>query len=70
MNSLYNFTLFLVFLLVHVVSWGPPPRKSIDYLLKAVSGWQQVLTLVYPPHSLVDPIKLSHVIGLKRAFGL
>ena len=35
-----------------------------DYLLKAVSGWQQVLTLVYPPYSLVDSIKLSYVIGL------
>ena len=64
MNSLYNFTLFLVFWLVHAVSWGPPPRKSIDYLLKAVSGWQHVSTLVYPPYSLVDSIKLSCVIGL------
>ena len=65
MNSLYNFTLFLVFWLVHAVSWGPPPRQSIDYLLKAVSGWQQVLTLVYPPYYLVDSIKLSYVIGYK-----
>ena len=64
MNSLYNFTLFLVFWLVHAVSWGPPPRKSIDYLLKAVSGWQHVSTLVYPPYFLVDSIKLSCVIGL------
>ena len=48
-NSLYNFTLFLVFWLVHAVSWGLPPRKSIDYLLKAVSGWQHVLTLASLP---------------------
>ena len=32
-----------MFWLVHVADLGRPPRKSIDYLLRAVSRWQRVL---------------------------
>ena len=50
-----NFTLFEVFWLVHVAVLRRPPRKSIDYLLRAISRWQRVLNhcLVAIFHSLL-----------------
>ena len=44
-----------MFWLVHVADLGRPPRISIDYLLRAVSRWQRVLSHCLPPifHSLL-----------------
>ena len=53
---------------MHMADQGRLLRKSIDYLLMAVSGWEQVLNpdlpALFSSILTIHSIKLFYVIGL------